>query len=197
MSEVHGNDQAQTPDATGNTSVTVPLLTQDEVNRLVGKARQEGRQAAQNELTAKYGNLDELLKLKQEVEAKRAAEMTELEKAQQRLAALEAEREREAQRAKEAELKALRLEVGQQKGLPPTLAQRLSGSTREELEADADLVLSDLKQAARPIAPNLDATAGGASERSAIRLTPEQEAIISRTPGMTREKYIEALKKQG
>lgn len=44
-------------------------------------------------------------------------------------------------RAEAAERKALVAEVAQEKGLPPKLAARLSGSTREELEADADDLL--------------------------------------------------------
>jgi hypothetical protein len=41
-------------------------------------------------------------------------------------------------RAEEAELRVLRLEVAQDKGLTAAQAKRLVGATREELEADAD-----------------------------------------------------------
>lgn len=44
-------------------------------------------------------------------------------------------------RAEEAELKALRLEVGIEKGLTPAQSRRLVGSNREELESDADELL--------------------------------------------------------
>jgi 3-oxoacyl-[acyl-carrier-protein] synthase III len=43
-----------------------------------------------------------------------------------------------------AELKALRLEVALDKGLPKSLAVRLQGSTVEELEADADELVETL-----------------------------------------------------
>lgn len=52
------------------------------------------------------------------------------------------------QRAAEAELKATRLEVAAEKGLTPAQAKRLVGTTREELEADADEILRDF-----PVAP--------------------------------------------
>lgn len=45
-------------------------------------------------------------------------------------------------RASEAEAKALRAEVAHEKGLSPAQAKRLIGSTREELESDADELLS-------------------------------------------------------
>jgi hypothetical protein len=48
-------------------------------------------------------------------------------------------------RAKEAETRAARLEVAAEKGLSPKLAARLVGGTREELEADADELLAQLK----------------------------------------------------
>ena len=46
--------------------------------------------------------------------------------------------------AKAAEERALRAEVANDKGLTPSQAKRLIGSTREELEADADDLLKDI-----------------------------------------------------
>lgn len=48
-------------------------------------------------------------------------------------------------KAAEAELRALRYEVAHEKGLTPTQAKRLMGSTKEELEADADELLDAFK----------------------------------------------------
>lgn len=47
-------------------------------------------------------------------------------------------------RAEEAEARALRLEVAAEKGLTLRQAKRLTGASREELEADADELLEDL-----------------------------------------------------
>lgn len=58
----------------------------------------------------------------------------------QKAAAAKAEADK---RAETAEAKALRLEVAFEKGLTPKQAKRLTGSTREELEADADELLED------------------------------------------------------
>ncbi|MGZ4530815.1 MAG: hypothetical protein ACXVXP_00515 [Mycobacteriaceae bacterium] len=49
------------------------------------------------------------------------------------------------QRARNAELAALRLEVGVERGLTLTLSRRLAGLTREEIEADAKALADELK----------------------------------------------------
>lgn len=46
--------------------------------------------------------------------------------------------------AKDSEARALRAEVANVKGLTPSQAKRLVGSTREELETDADDLLKDI-----------------------------------------------------
>ncbi len=48
-------------------------------------------------------------------------------------------------RAAEVEGRALRLEIAAEKGLTPAQAKRLVGSTREELESDADDLLENFK----------------------------------------------------
>lgn len=59
-----------------------------------------------------------------------------------------AERAKDAEdRAAQAESKALRLEVAFEKGLTPAQAKRLVGTSREELEADADELLETFKPA--------------------------------------------------
>jgi membrane protein involved in colicin uptake len=49
------------------------------------------------------------------------------------------------QRATAAEAKALKYEVAAEKGVPLAQAHRLQGSTKEELEKDADAFLKDVK----------------------------------------------------
>lgn len=46
--------------------------------------------------------------------------------------------------ARDSEARALRAEVANAKGLTPSQAKRLVGSTREELEADADELIADI-----------------------------------------------------
>jgi hypothetical protein len=60
-------------------------------------------------------------------------------------------------RAAELESRSLRLEVASEKGLTAGQAKRLIGSTREELEADADEILKDFAPATQKVVvPDLD-----------------------------------------
>lgn len=86
--------------------------------------------------------------------AKKLAEIeeqqkTELEKAQARADAAEAS-------AAKATTDALRAQVALDKKLTPSQAKRLVGATQEELEADADELLADLKNTAPGSAPSSD-----------------------------------------
>jgi hypothetical protein len=83
--------------------------------------------------------------------AKRLAEIedaskSDLQKAADKVTAAE-------RRAAESEARALRLEVAGDKGLTPKQAKRLVGSTREELEADADEILADFGSKEPPARP--------------------------------------------
>jgi len=79
-------------------------------------------------------NADAAIKLKQIEDAGKS----EIERLTEQQRASEA-------RAAEAESRALRLEVAAEKGLTPVQAKRLVGSTREELESDADELLATFK----------------------------------------------------
>lgn len=75
-----------------------------------------------------------------------AARLQEFEDRDKSEAEKVAERAKAAEdRAAQAESKSLRLEVAFEKGLTPAQAKRLVGSTRDELEADADELLETFK----------------------------------------------------
>jgi flagellar biosynthesis/type III secretory pathway protein FliH len=59
-------------------------------------------------------------------------------------------------KAQEAELNALRVEVGTNLGLSLTLSKRLSGQTVEELAQDANTLLAELGNRPKPQVPGLD-----------------------------------------
>ncbi|MFI7096438.1 hypothetical protein [Streptomyces lydicus] len=89
-----------------------------------------------------------------ELAERKAAELTDAERVQAEKAAAEdarttAERERD-----EARAELLRVRVAAEKGLTVEQAARLRGSTKEELEADAD----ELKKLFAPAAPAADST---------------------------------------
>lgn len=87
---------------------------------------------------------------KQEARAKEnaeaAARLAKIEEEQKTAEQKAAEQAAAAEkRAADAELKALRLEVAAEKGLTPAQAKRITGTTKEELEADADDFLESIK----------------------------------------------------
>lgn len=72
-----------------------------------------------------------------------------------------AERAEAAERSlAELQANALRAEVALERGLTPSQAKRLIGSTREELEADADELLKDIGATNGPRAPRPDPNQG-------------------------------------
>lgn len=93
----------------------------------------------------------ELARYKKAEQDKADADKTELQKAADARAAAE-------ERAAQAEQRALRLEVAHEKGLTPAQAKRLVGSSKEELEADADEILRDFpaKSTTAPPKPKPD-----------------------------------------
>lgn len=72
--------------------------------------------------------------------------------------------------AAESTAKALRYEVAAAKGIPLALASRLTGATKEELEADAD-ALKALIPDAKPGTPKPDPSAGASGDVKPKSLT--------------------------
>jgi hypothetical protein len=113
------NDPTPTPDTQGDPAPEPDqTFTQADVDRIVKERVQRER--------AKFADYDAL--------KEKAGNATTLE---ERVAEIE-------RQAKESESRALRAEVANAKGLTPNQAKRLVGSTREELEADADELLADI-----------------------------------------------------
>ena len=106
-------------------------FTQADVDRIVADRLKREREATRT----KYADYDDL---KTKAEGAKTLE--------DRVAEIE-------QAARQAEERALRAEVANAKGLTANQAKRLQGSTRDELEADADELLADIgaqkKQGAR------------------------------------------------
>jgi hypothetical protein len=124
--------------------------SQEEFDRMVADRlnRERAKFADYNDLRAKAAKFDEA----------EQANKTELEREREARAA--AERERDSVRSE-----ALRVTVAAEKGLTPTQAKRLVGTTREELEKDADELLAEFKPAEKkPDAKSLKS--GAAAENN-------------------------------
>jgi hypothetical protein len=155
------------PTASPTEPPAVPKPETDELGDAGKKAlatERDARKAAEKEL-AKY----------RKAEADRAeADKTEAEK---RAAAEE--------RAQAAELRATRLEVAHEKGLTAAQAKRLVGTTREELEADADEVLRDFPVTpAKPAAPKPDPSQGAKGDSPARAKTLTEAIAAQRTKAL-------------
>lgn len=121
-----------TPDDTaGNgTEDAGRTFTQAELDKIV-----QSRLAKER---AQFGDLNELRRKARAYDELAEASKSELQKAIERAEKAEAERD-------QLEAVSLRQAVAVEKGLDLKLAARLQGSTREELEADADELLAALK----------------------------------------------------
>lgn len=106
-----------------------------EAEKWKGLSRKHEERAKEN--TSAADELKKLQESKQTEEEKRDADR---KAAADKVAALE-------KRADEADARALRAEVAAAKGLSAAQAKRLSGITKEELEADADDLLESFKPA--------------------------------------------------
>lgn len=106
---------------------------------------------------------NEVNELKSRIEDFESANASELEKAQSKAAKKE-------QEAQEALSKLLRHEVADEKQVPVKARKYLTGSTREELEANADELIADFKGSEQT--PDFD---GGAREPAPEPKSPEQQ----------------------
>lgn len=136
MSAGTNNEGTGAPEGTEEAPKT---FTQEQVNAIV--------QERVARLKEQYDDYDQL---KAELDRFKKAESeskSEAEKLAERVKAAEDAAAAIAQKLEAAEQKALRMEVAAAKGLSEAQASRLVGSTREELEADADALIEAFKPA--------------------------------------------------
>lgn len=113
-----------------------------EAEKWKGLSRKHEDQSKKNSAAA-----DELQKLKDAT----LSDQQKREQAEKDQAAQLADLKR---RADEADARALRAEVAAAKGLTPAQAKRLTGTTKEELEADADDLLEHFKPSGKDDEPD-------------------------------------------
>lgn len=100
-----------------------------------------GEEAKWKALAKKHEN--EAKKFRKELDELKNVGKSEVERLTDRATAAE-------KLAGETEARALRLEIAHDKGLTPAQSKRLVGSTREELEADAEEILETFGGGAKP-----------------------------------------------
>jgi nucleoid DNA-binding protein len=118
MSEAETTGEATETQTTGEEAKDNQSFTQADIDRIVRERVKRERE--------KFADYDDL---KKKAEGAKTLE--------DRVAEIEAN-------AKKSDERAVRAEIANEKGLTPSQAKRLVGSTREELEADADELLKDI-----------------------------------------------------
>lgn len=126
----------------------------------LGEAGQRALDAMKAELAAAKAQVKDLTPLAQKAKELEQAQMTEVQRAQ-------AERDEAKAAALNATTALMRLQVGSAKGLPPVLAERLAGSTVEEMTADADRLKAELSESLNAAATPRQAGSGDASKGGA------------------------------
>lgn len=136
-------------------------FTQEDVNQMISdRLKRE---------TSKYSDYDELKAKAAKLDDAEASRKSDEQKMLDRIEAAEKKAAEADERVGKAEANALRLSVAADKKLPPSLAKRLTGTTREELEADAEELLESVK-------PSDESDKGGGGERGGrIASRPREE----------------------
>lgn len=146
----------------GDGTSKTPAELQAEVDKWKALSRKNEGEAKTNRAAAqKLAELEE-------------SQKTEEQKREERTAAAEA-------KATATELRAARLEVALEKGLPKELATRLQGSTKEEMEADADELLKLVKSDGNGRTADLGQGARGGAGGDAN----DMNSILRRAAGRT------------
>lgn len=166
------NDQQQT-DAKDQAAADQSATDDGQVDWKAKAREWEAKSKANHKL------VQELQPKAQQFDALQAASQTELERAQQQADALQRELET-------TQRQALVASVALDKGLPANLARRLQGDSREDLEADADELLSQFQasQSRDPRSPRPDPSQGSSATRAGAT-SPAQEfaALIQSQTG--------------
>lgn len=142
-----------TPESEAQEVSALPAWAQAEIKNLRKESAAHRKKASDAELQAKA---DEEKRLKEQGQWQAVAE-----KAQAQLKAVQDE-------LNALKLNEQRREVGRKMGLPEALALRLSGSTPEEMEADAKTLAAALPKAATTPAPDINAQASGTKPKPAM-----------------------------
>jgi hypothetical protein len=116
------------------------VFTQEQVNAINARDRRADRER----IAAQEAELTTAREKAARLDALEAEQLTAVEKEKARADAAEAALAESTARVKAAELQALRVKVGSEKGLPSALVNRLTGEDEESIAADADAILASI-----------------------------------------------------
>lgn len=148
------------------------ITTQEELDQIIGERLTRDRAARQKELTDKYGNLEELVKSKKTLEdqvntlnSQIGTLNSQIEGQNKKYADYDsklAELTAAQTKVKEYETASVKQRIAHENGIPYELAGRLTGTTEDELKADAKLIAGFIqKREAPPLGSTEPAGAAG------------------------------------
>ena len=157
------------------------ITTQEELDQIIGERLTRDRAARQKELSDKYGNLEELAKSKKTLEDQVNALNgqigtlnSQIEGQTKKYADYDtkiAELTAAQAKVKEYETASVKQRIAHENGIPYELAGRLTGTTEDELKADAKLIAGFIqKKEAPPLASSEQAGVAGTTEAAMKQL---------------------------
>lgn len=139
----NNQNQNQNPNQNSSTTQTAAgagdkTFTQADVDRVVADRLERERK--------KYAGFEDYKKAKEELDALKAGQMSELEKAQAALAKAQKEAKDNADKIKALELTALKSRLAAESGLPAELADRIRGEDEAAIKADIEILKKVIPQ---------------------------------------------------
>lgn len=151
-------------------------FTQADVDRVVADRLERERK--------KYAGFEDYKKAKEELDALKAGQMSELEKAQAALAKAQKEAKENADKIKALELTALKSKLAAEAGIPAEFADRIRGEDEASIKSDIEELKKIFPQRAAvggrgaPTANNSPATDLASLYADAIKRGAIEEAMI-------------------
>lgn len=177
-----GNNQQQQ-----QTPPEQKTFTQEELERILSERLKRERE--------KYKDYDELKKAAEELKKLKEAQMSETEKLQAKLAEMERERMELELQLQEARVENLKLKVLDEMGLPRAWANRIFGTSEEEIRQDAEELKKLLGAAGKTVGGGTNPPAGTGIEnpwkKETFNLTKQAE-ILKTNPALAQKLMAEA-----
>ncbi|UDL15250.1 scaffolding protein [Gordonia phage Kudefre] len=148
------------------------ITSQEEFDRRIGQRI--------GQIEAKYPNYDELKAKAEKYDDSERAKLGEIEQKDLTIGELQQKIAEFETREQERQFNDLRTGVARAKGLPEALAARLTGTTKEELEADADSLLSLVPAQPVAVATQTPEPVGGGAPPVAGTNESKDDGLVER-----------------
>ena len=159
-----GTDPAGSGEARTDSPKPTPPARPDGDRSDSGQLGEGGKKALDAERANARAEKARADKAERELEEMRRQQMTEQERVVAERDDWRAKYEEQAAQLAARDLDLMRRDVAAEKNLPPALARRLYGTTREELEQDADALVALLPDPQAPRTPKPDLSAGSTGD---------------------------------